>query len=347
MRIKVLSFMLTLVLIISAFPFNAFAMTGKVEKDIQTYNLKEAKQILDDYLLDNNIVLDTDEAYYEYCLTQLLDSRDEKLSVHPDYPVIEEFMVQYKLAYEDYLLCCDLMNKKTPETVQSFYSITGDNDCIQYSDNKVAFSLSEEFLNRTIQDIIDEANSNDAQESVGTKATYSYSAAAAANYATTYAKVYNRAVYPVYGSDCTNFVSQCLKAGGIPTVGTNSTTGTYASTTKWYCKCTYDPGANAANARQYAVTTSWIRVSDFNTYMTSVAKDKSYKSTMAGLYNNCRVGDVVQLVSSTSGTAYHTVIISKRDSTTAYYCGHSSDKKNEPISTIFSNTNKVILFDFT
>ena len=42
-----------------------------------------------------------------------------------------------------------------------------------------------------------------------------YNAQAAINYAKTYAYNYNPA-YPVRGSDCANFVSQCISTGGIP-----------------------------------------------------------------------------------------------------------------------------------
>lgn len=340
-------FLSSLLLIVSA--VNTFATEEAPVQDIRSYSLYEAKEILDNYLFDNGINLDNDAEYYNFCVEQLLEVKDKSLSDHPYYALIEEFMVQYKLSYEDYMFCCDLKEIGTPDAILSLREITEDNDCIKYKNNEVIFSLSDTFFSKTIQDIIDEVAHNNAIKSVSTSASYNYSATAAKNYATTYATIANRAVYPVYSSDCTNFVSQCLKAGGIPMVGTNSTTGVYSSTSKWYCKCTYDSGANAANARQYAVTTSWIRVSDFNTYMTSVAKAKSTKTSQSALYNSCRTGDVVQLVSNTSGSPYHTVIITKRDTSEgmAYYSAHSSSKRNEPISTIFKKTNKVILFDFT
>lgn len=43
----------------------------------------------------------------------------------------------------------------------------------------------------------------------------------AKNYAYLYYEDYNTAEYSKYpNADCTNFVSQCLKAGGLPTDGT-------------------------------------------------------------------------------------------------------------------------------
>lgn len=53
---------------------------------------------------------------------------------------------------------------------------------------------------------------------------------AAIKYAKQYAKGWT-VVYPKYSADYTNFVSQCLKAGGIPTVGSRNQKGIYSSTT--------------------------------------------------------------------------------------------------------------------
>ena len=52
---------------------------------------------------------------------------------------------------------------------------------------------------------------------------FAYNGPAAASYADTWALGYN-SNYLTFGDDCTNFVSQALKAGGLPTITTTSTT---------------------------------------------------------------------------------------------------------------------------
>lgn len=306
--------------------------------------LGDGKAKLDQYLTQTDRLLQSYSDYYEFALEQLLNGGDSFLKSRSDYPVIEEFMVQYKLAYEDYLYLLDLVDCANQTEVVN--QIIGESDCVSIDsyDNSIKFELTDNFLNRTLGEIRSDNEKGLFSKSTSETVKYSYSGTNAANYATTYALFYNSANYPTYAEDCANFVSQCLKAGGIPTNGTNSTTGIYNSTTKWYCVCTYEPPVG--HGRQYAVTTSWIRVPDFNTYMTGIAYSKTAKYSATALYNSCQKGDAVLLVSS-NGSPYHAVIISKRDSSTAYYCGHTNNRKNEPISTLFSSASYVLLFDFT
>ena len=71
------------------------------------------------------------------------------------------------------------------------------------------------------------------------------------------------------------------------------------------------------------------------------------KNTVSSLYDSCEVGDVVQLMSKASGTPYHSIVISSRTLSTAYYCGHSSNRVNENIVSISDDTNSFVLFDLT
>ena len=141
-----------------------------------------------------------------------------------------------------------------------------------------------------------------------------YSGSQAASYAKQYADSYNSA-YPHYSADCANFVSQCVYWGGLSMNGSSVNVGIHDSTTNWYLIYIN----TILWVRRYAVTTSWIRVSDFNAYFSSIGT-KTTKTTISALVSSCAVGDPVQLADKTTGTAYHTIIISEKDSSTAYFC---------------------------
>ena len=91
------------------------------------------------------------------------------------------------------------------------------------------------------------------------------------DYAHKYAKKYNPEYrVPDSGSDCTNFVSQALYAGGLtmdpPSIrGTNP--GTTTTTEEWYYYNSPSATADTPYERAVAVSTSWVRVEDLYTYL--------------------------------------------------------------------------------
>lgn len=93
-------------------------------------------------------------------------------------------------------------------------------------------------------------------------------------------------------SDCANYVSQALSAGGLPT------------------DSTWRAGSNA-----------WIGVTSLINYMTSNGYWNSVNYTNVGL------GDIL---SFSSGS--HVVMITSFDGTTYKYSGHTNDRLNYPIS---------------
>ncbi len=85
----------------------------------------------------------------------------------------------------------------------------------------------------------------------------SYTASSAISYANTWAMDYNTNVYQTVPNDCTNFVSQCLRAGGWPLANTSyAKSNIYA----WYYKSSQSNNSwtwNAAqNLWQFIVTNS-------------------------------------------------------------------------------------------
>lgn len=324
-----------------------------VNTDIENYGsitLGDIQQQLIKYLEVSHpeLKLGTD-TFYEFAMNQLLYDSDSELSKEENYSLVHAYLAEYVNEYGDYTICKDLLYEDLESNIAIINEISDDAACVEYNEDlqAIEFSLNDEFLNQTITDLIEKNESNESDimpassEDGGSGSAYSYSGSLAATYARKYALSYNSA-YPSYSSDCTNFVSQCIKSGGLITKGSSSTAGIDEDTTKWYCK--------KISSGNYAVTTSWMRVKDFKTHMASrtVQSLKTYTSHST-LYNKARVGDVVQLVNVTTGTPYHTIIVSKRDTSAGklYYCAHTNDRKDTAMTNISASSNKFIWFDFT
>ena len=129
-----------------------------------------------------------------------------------------------------------------------------------------------------------------------------YNASAAVNYAHKYYEDYNPG-FVAYNSDCQNFVSQCVYAGGVP-----MTDYWHHYTSKYY---TYD------------VTPSWRLVPDFYTYI----KNNGY-TWGNDYYYDWRVGDVVQMYNPSTEVYSHSVILTGRDPVDgiALYTAHTNNR---------------------
>ncbi|MGL5086008.1 MAG: amidase domain-containing protein [Clostridium sp.] len=110
-------------------------------------------------------------------------------------------------------------------------------------------------------------------------------------YANKYYKSYNKA-YPdwtIYGGDCANFISQCLKAGGKK------------MSDKWY---SYGNKLNTSK-----VSPSWRGANDFSYYWRKHAKSyKTFKSVNEDYLNYGKPGDVISFINK-NGRAVHTMMI--------------------------------------
>lgn len=338
---KLISMLLALIMVFACVP--TFAMASETDG---TITLGEIQEMLVGYLndIDQPIEPGTKE-FYEYVVDQLLDHSDKALRSHEKYDLIHAYMVEYKVAYEDYLLCQEIISDGYDDQMTALF-ISEANECVEYNSSAgtVEFALSDEFLDKSINDIICENQARDAVDGVMPTAVSGYTASDAANYATTYANS-NNSTYPYYSAgDCTNFVSQCLYAGGLNMLGSSATIGTHETTTSWYCVYI----KSTLTVRQYAVSTSWVRVTDFNTYMNSKVVARKTKTTLSTLISACAVGDVVLLADKTTGTPYHAIIITDKDASTAYFSGHTTARNNADMKDhLDASEDKFYLFDLT
>lgn len=180
--------------------------------------------------------------------------------------------------------------------------------------------------------------------------SFAYNGNNAAYYANKYATSPNSYYRYFEGGDCTNFVSQCLRNGGLATTDTkNKSLGINNESSSWYhqkyhvkkylfdwCYSEYD---------DWKISTTWIRVSHekkggagLYQYLSAKSNVEKTKTTdVSKIISKAKVGDVIQLASSTNALAGHSIIVtskSKNDLKVAY---HTSNKKNVSFKSMAKN----------
>lgn len=150
-------------------------------------------------------------------------------------------------------------------------------------------------------------NLEDENTSTLASSTYQYNSDAAVSYARKYALPPYNGAYTYYSQngDCTNFVSQCVKAGGIPT----------------------NPGVWMPG--QY----DWNTVAGFYTYMTNYGYAKAYTWT-----SGARIGDVVQWYNPSSKEWSHAVILTGTSGNDWLFCSHSNNRKDYPLYATYQSS---------
>ncbi|MBE7074268.1 MAG: amidase [Clostridiales bacterium] len=138
-----------------------------------------------------------------------------------------------------------------------------------------------------------------------------YDRISAINYAQKYALSPNPNFYHFggIGGDCTNFISQCLLAGGC---------NMQYSSNGWYYNSSYDRSP------------SWTSVSELHNFLLNNKKSGPHGEIIS--LNSLEIGDIIQLKQNTS-RFNHTVIITKIQNGEIYVCAHSNDALHRKLST--------------
>lgn len=154
-----------------------------------------------------------------------------------------------------------------------------------------------------------------------------YNPYTAARYAQTYAEIYNKN-YEKYSSDCTNFVSQCLVAGGATMKEPYPRPADFYETTEYWYQVYCDSGM-----RWYDTSTSWMRVEDFYKYFAGHRyAETKYASSKADLCQKAQIGDIVQLSKDNGRSYYHSIIISAGSGNNLKFCSHTDDVKDKLVT---------------
>lgn len=157
------------------------------------------------------------------------------------------------------------------------------------------------------------------------KASYvqsgTYNASTAVSYAKRFA-LYPNPEYGVFDNDCTNFVSQCMSAGGWPQVGWNDR----ANPSYWYYWCT--PPFTYRPIASY----SWAAAWNFNQFILGanrVFHEDYFENMIPGdlLFADWNNIDSSQL--SPDGRVDHAMIVTSKDANNQIYLSyHSTNTKD-------------------
>lgn len=112
------------------------------------------------------------------------------------------------------------------------------------------------------------------------------------------------------GGDCTNYISQCLLAGGAEM--------NYAYPLGWYYNSSFDRSP------------SWTSVASLNKFLLRTGGGSGPVGKIVGL-GDVEAGDIIQLRQNQTHFN-HTVIVSDIVGGEIYVCAHSNDAKDKKLS---------------
>ena len=152
---------------------------------------------------------------------------------------------------------------------------------------------------------------------------YTYYRQSAVNYALKYAETPNPNYKYFPNADCTNFVSQCLHAGGWPEQGKYCS----GSSTSWYYDWGWRPG----------YSNTWAVANDFGRFVSIYSgRGHAYSLAHKPWAQYFKIGDVVQMDKNRDGRWDHTMIITRITNSDMYMTYHSENKKNISLTQIMS-----------
>ena len=266
-----------------------------------------------------NIVIGS-TAYVEFLTEQLMYESDLELKSRNNYPDFELYMSVF------------LAEANNPDKMRR-QEMNDGSIVLQFNDVIKQRTLEELRMEIERQETVDEDGALNfdefAESDISTFASV-YSPSEAVAYAQKYALGYNSAAYDVFSSDCTNFVSQCLVAGGKTRTKPSNYTrlgAIYETTSYWYSM--HSPSIKD----KFYVSTSFIRVRDFYTYWKTRGALVTTGLTKAQLQSKAQKGDIVQLKNA-EGSWYHSIIITSGSKGSWKYCGHTSNRKDYPVKDI-------------
>ncbi len=174
-----------------------------------------------------------------------------------------------------------------------------------------------------------------------------YDVRKAVAYARTYAFMHN----PEYGQfeqNCTNFVSQCLVAGGIPMQGEPEISekkrwNISGKETEWYSGSEECEGDGLTH---YSMSRTFIQTDAFFRYFTEILGYSLtlYPNDYSGnlkCYEEMAAGDVLVLYNE-DGTVAHLGLVSGIGDLNAYYCGNTAKRRDFSVFNISSKTYSTI-----
>ena len=146
------------------------------------------------------------------------------------------------------------------------------------------------------------------------------------NHYLNYNKKYNR-----HPKDCTNFVSQCVHAGGKKMKYKNykkilQYKDMYKTTSYWYSH-RYEKWRTNYYVYKWKETSAWVGVEDFCKYWRKHEAKITVTSSLNKMQNKAVRGDVVQFYVKSKGW-YHSTIVTAGKKGALKYCAHSNSRRD-------------------
>lgn len=155
-------------------------------------------------------------------------------------------------------------------------------------------------------------------------AATAYNRQNAVNYALTYAENPNSDYRYFSGADCTNFVSQCVYAGGWPKIGWNK-----YSSSHWFYNS------------YYIYSYTWTRADYFGKFLAIYSGRGFARSLSHHPWNQYfEIGDIVQADKDNNGKWDHTMIVTEVDGDEMYMTYHSSNTHRKALTQVISETRQ-------
>ena len=155
------------------------------------------------------------------------------------------------------------------------------------------------------------------------------------NHYLNYNKKYNR-----HPKDCTNFVSQCVHAGGKKMKYKNykkilQYKDMYKTTSYWYSH-RYEKWRTNYYVYKWKETSAWVGVEDFCKYWRKHEAKITVTSSLNKMQNKAVRGDVVQFYVKSKGW-YHSTIVTAGKKGALRYCAHSNSRRDYKYSLLTKN----------
>ena len=155
------------------------------------------------------------------------------------------------------------------------------------------------------------------------------------NHYLNYNKKYNR-----HPKDCTNFVSQCVHAGGKKMKYKNykkilQYKDMYKTTSYWYSH-RYEKWRTNYYVYKWKETSAWVGVEDFCKYWRKHEAKITVTSILNKMQNKAVRGDVVQFYVKSKGW-YHSTIVTAGKKGALKYCAHSNSRRDYKYSLLTKN----------
>lgn len=161
--------------------------------------------------------------------------------------------------------------------------------------------------------------------------------------------------FPDFGADdCTNFISQTMKAGGFIEIGSGDECKHEDTNTEWYVEWNPSPSLLClGDFREWEWSTSWSVPDPFRYYFVynnNYAVSHGWTTSVSTAKYYLSPGDVIQLQFNNSGTwiGFHTMLVTGEDTNDLFVTYHSNagglDEVNKPLSLIdLSSSNRFVL----